>query len=247
MEMKLMQQFQLQRPETDFEISPTIPPKEMARRVRLAFKQMPGAAALIVFAKVMTSDVPHEMKVAVWDAVRYSHIWWHVDEVLKGDVMENPIVQCAFADAVAMRSWRVQNRSQGWKDAYYTMSQAIRDIDVSQNELIPDGGRWLFLVLTQCRDERIAKELQKELRCIGCDFQDVNGNNLLWYLTYRDDQQAAGGFACPKTAKMLIDLGVDPNHLNKLGLSWNDVARHGNRPGARKIVRLDMAMTARGL
>lgn len=77
-------------------------PVEIARKVKLAFKRMPGEMALICFAKVMTAELPHNLKVAVWDAVRYSHIWWGVDEVLKGPVMENPIVQQAFADAVPM-------------------------------------------------------------------------------------------------------------------------------------------------
>ena len=80
-------------------------PAEIARKVKLAFKRMPGEMALACFAKVMTAELPHPFKVAVWDAVRYSHIWWGVDEVLKGDVMNNPIVQQAFADAVPMRKW----------------------------------------------------------------------------------------------------------------------------------------------
>ena len=53
-----------------------------------------------------------------------------------------------------------------------------------------------------------------------------HGNNLFWYLTYRDDRNAAGGFACPKTVAALLERGVDPNRRNNLGLSWNDVARH---------------------
>ena len=49
-------------------------PAEIARKVKLAFKKMPGGKALACFAKVMTSEVPHPIKVAVWDTVRYSHI-----------------------------------------------------------------------------------------------------------------------------------------------------------------------------
>ena len=60
-------------------------PAEIARKVKLAFKRMPGEMALACFAKVMTAELPHPIKVAVWDAVRYSHIWWSVDEVLRGD------------------------------------------------------------------------------------------------------------------------------------------------------------------
>ena len=49
-------------------------PAEIARKVKLAFKRMPGEMALACFAKVMTATLPHPIKVAVWDAVRYSHI-----------------------------------------------------------------------------------------------------------------------------------------------------------------------------
>ena len=88
-------------------------PVELARKVKLAFKRLPGEAALACFAKLITADLPHPLKVAVWDAVRYSHIWWGVDEVLKGDVMNNPLVQQAFVDAVPMRRFRVANRLVG--------------------------------------------------------------------------------------------------------------------------------------
>ena len=232
MELKMIQRNQLQYPERDFEIVPTIPPEEMARRVKLAFKRMPEESALVVFAKVMTSDVPHGVKVAVWDAVRYSHIWWHVDEVLKGDVMENPIVQCAFGDAVAMRCWRVDKRMPNWHDTLCATNQSWSKTTIGGPEVeIPNVARRAIMYVTRCRDDVAAKFLRElqgkdEVR----NFVDFNGNNLLWYLTYRDDQQSEGGFACPKTAKELIDLGVDPNHRNKLGLSWNDVARHVNRP-----------------
>ena len=45
-------------------------PAEIARKVKLAFKRMPGEMALVCFAKVMTAELPHPVKVAVWDAVR---------------------------------------------------------------------------------------------------------------------------------------------------------------------------------
>ena len=57
-------------------------------------------------------------------------------------------------------------------------------------------------------------------------FVDARGNGILWYLTYREDQHADGGFACPRTAQTLISLGADPYRENDLGLCWNDVARH---------------------
>ena len=88
-------------------------PAEISRKVKLAFKRMPGEMALACFAKVMTAELPHQIKVAAWDAVRYSHIWWGVDEVLQGAVMENPTVRQAFADAVPMRKWMVANKRDG--------------------------------------------------------------------------------------------------------------------------------------
>ena len=96
-------------------------PAEIARKVKLAFMRMPGEMALACFAKVMTAELPHPIKVAVWDAVRYSHIWWGVDEVLKGPIMENPIIQQAFADAVPMRRWVVANRLLGWEITQMTV------------------------------------------------------------------------------------------------------------------------------
>ena len=57
-------------------------PAEIARKVKRTFKRMQGEVALACFAKVMTAELPHPIKVAVWDAVRYSHIWWGVDAVL---------------------------------------------------------------------------------------------------------------------------------------------------------------------
>ena len=69
-------------------------------------------------------------------------------------------------------------------------------------------------------------EFDKQIRT----FVDHNGNNLLWYLTYRYDRNPPGGFACPFTVAALLDKGVNPNHLNNLGLCWNDVSKHVVRP-----------------
>jgi len=92
-------------------------PVEIERKVKLAFKKMPGEMALVCFAEVMTADLPHPIKVAVWDAVRYSHIWRGVDEVLKGHVMENPVVQRAFGDSVPMQQhWSLLERCQATLD-----------------------------------------------------------------------------------------------------------------------------------
>ena len=88
-------------------------PAEIARTVKLAFKRMPREMALACFARGMTAELPHPVKVAVWDAVRFSHIWWGFDEVLHGSVMEKPTGQQAFGDAVPMRKWFVGKRIKG--------------------------------------------------------------------------------------------------------------------------------------
>ena len=207
-------------------------PIEIARKVKLAFKKMSGEMALACFAKVMTAELPHTIKVAVWDAVRYSHIWWGVDEVLKGHVMENPVVQRAFADAVPMRRFRVANRLPGWEITQMTVDFWIG----IQCDLSPYSSLQLLIhfitALADVAGEKAVRDMaaNKELGDQVRTFVDVNGNNLLWYLTYRDDRNAGGGFACPKTAAALLDCGLDPNHRNNLGLCWNDVWRHLIRP-----------------
>ena len=42
-------------------------PVEIARKVKLAFKRIPGEMAIACFAKVMTAELPHTIKVAVWE------------------------------------------------------------------------------------------------------------------------------------------------------------------------------------
>ena len=207
-------------------------PVELARKVKLAFKRLPGEAALACFAKLITADLPHSLKVAVWDAVRYSHIWWGVDEVLKGPVMENPIVQKAFADAVPMRRFRVANRLSGWEFTRMTVDFWIG----IQYNLSPYSNLQLLIhyitILTDVAGEKAVQEMaaDRESAELMRTFVDVHGNNLLWYLTYRDDQNAQGGFACPCIEHELLRVGVDPNHRNNLGLCWNDVRRHLIRP-----------------
>ena len=204
-------------------------PAEIARQVKLAFKRMPGEMALACFAKVMTAALPHPIKVAMWDAVRYSHIWWGVDAVLQGSVMENPIVQQAFADAVPMRKWIVENKKPGYEPIQFT---------VSESGLIPGERRSYALIprIVRGEDEATASAIARSacgyewMRDQLVGFIDMHGNNLLWYLTYRDDQNARGGFACPCIERELLRLGVDPNHRNNLGLCWNDVKRHVIRP-----------------
>ena len=202
-------------------------PVEIARKVKLAFKKMPGEMALACFAKVMTAVLPHPIKVAVWDAVRYSHIWWGVDEVLKGSVMEDPIVQQAFADAVPMRRWMVEQKYTGYERIRFT---------------IRDHGKFakfrnmldvVILTVTHAEDEAAARFLRhvcnnsSEINSkVIARHLDNHGRNLLWYLTYRDDQNARGGFACPCLERELLRLGVDPNRRNNIGLCWNDVRRH---------------------
>jgi hypothetical protein len=84
----------------------------------------------------------------------------------------------------------------------------------------------LIYALTSYDDEFLATKCLNALTEKELAFVDYNGNNLLWYLTYRDDRNAAGGFACPKTVAALLERGVDPDRRNNLGLYWNDVARH---------------------
>ena len=204
-------------------------PVEVARKVKLAFKRMPGEMALACFAKVMTAELPHPIKVAVWDAVRYSHIWWKVDAVLQGPVMENPIVQQAFADAVPMRRWIVANRLPGWEITQMAVDFHVgMGFDSSRYSLL----QMLIHALTSCDDDFLAAKCLTALMEKEVAFVDCRGNNLLWYLTYRDDQNATGGFACPRTVATLLDRGVDPSRRNNLGLCWNDVARHVVRPEA---------------
>ena len=198
-------------------------PIEIARRVKLAFKKMSGEMALACFAKVMTAELPHPIKVAVWDAVRYSHIWWGVDEVLKGDVMNNPIVQQAFADAVPMRRFRVANRLPGWEITQMT----VPDCKFSAP---PSNLQTQIFCLVSYSDEFYCEWCAPGITSEMLTFVDHNGNNILWYLTYRDDQNAQGGFACPCIERELLRLGADPNHRNNNGLCWNDVRRHIIRP-----------------
>lgn len=206
-------------------------PAEIARKVKLAFKRMPGEMALACFAKVMTAELPHQIKVAVWDAVCYSHIWWGVDEVLRGEVMENPTVQQAFADAVPMRKWFVGKRIEGYEDICMTLGP---EIVFTQGFVQSELHRLIFLI-THFSDEDAAEGIRSHVALQGnaasiTNYLDVRGNNLLWYLTYRDDQNARGGFACPCIERELLRIGVDPKLRNNLGLCWNDVKRHVIRP-----------------
>ena len=206
-------------------------PDEIARMVKLAFKRMPGEMALACFAKVMTAELPHQIKVAVWDAVRYSHIWWGIDEVLRGAVMENPTVQQAFADAVPMRRWFVGKRIEGYEGICMTLGP---EIVFTQGFVQSELHRLIFLI-THFSDEDAAEGIRSHVALQGnaasiTNYLDVRGNNLLWYLTYRDDQNARGGFACPCIERELLRIGVDPKLRNNLGLCWNDVKRHVIRP-----------------
>ena len=206
-------------------------PAEIARKVKLAFKKMPGEMALACFAKVITAELPHPIKVAVWDAVRYSHIWWGVDEVLQGAVMENPTVQQAFVDAVPMRKWVVGKKIEGYEGICMTLGP---EIVFTQGFVQSDLHRLIFLI-THFSDEDAAERIRGHVALHGnaasiTNYLDMRGNNLLWYLTYRDDQNARGGFACPCIERELLRIGVDPNRRNNIGLCWNDVKRHVIRP-----------------
>ena len=88
----------------------------------------------------------------------------------------------------------------------------------------------LIYALTSYDDESLATKCMNAVTEKELAFVDCSGNNLLWYLTYRDDQNAGGGFACPKTVAALLERGVDPSRRNILGLCWNDVRGHVIRP-----------------
>ena len=211
-------------------------PAEIARKVKLTFKRMPGEMALACFAKVMTAELPHQIKVAVWDAVRYSHSWWGVDAVLQGAVMENPTVQEAFADAVPMRRWVVANKRAGWDSLCMTLGDAdayrpdLRDVNkMTSGNRVP----LLIYLITHSFDSSGAILIREQISDADgareiVDYRDGSGNNILWYLTYRDDQNAQGGFACPCIERELLRLGVDPSLRNNLGLCWNDIRHHVN-------------------
>ena len=214
-------------------------PAEIARKVKLAFKKMPGEMALVCFAKAMTADLPHMIKVAAWDAVRYSHLWWGVDEVLKGPVMENPVVQLAFADAVPMRKWMVDGKWQGWEGVCRSLgSELMLFHEEFAGMTTEDCARKPFMLIhlithfDDIETSGIIKEhfsSESDIEFVRT-FKDWRGNNILWYLTYRDDQNAQGGFACPCIERELLRLGADPNRCNTIGLCWNDVRRHLIRP-----------------
>jgi hypothetical protein len=198
-------------------------PVELGRKVMLAFRRLPSDAALAFFARLMTAELAHPLKVAVWDAVRYSHIWWSVDDVLKGEIMNNPLIQQAFADAVPMRHWVVDKKCLGWQNVCMTLEP---DAIAAQGFAQSDFHKLLYLI-THAADEEAADFIRNRVAGDAVkDYVDSRGNGILWYLTYRDDQSARGGFACPCIECELLRLGVDPCHRNNLGLCWNDVARH---------------------
>ena len=195
--------------------------------LKLALRRLPENERLSFFAHAITSSLPHAAKAALWRVIRYSHFWWNVNALLQGDVMENPIVQRAFADAVAMRRWTVLHRRPGWEDAVSTLSG--HELDGLQLEPQPHGAtmrQMLVTVIVRGEDAALADFIRSLVAKEVPRFVDARGNGILWYLTYREDQNAEGGFACPRTAKTLISLGADPFRENELGLCWNDVARH---------------------
>ena len=208
--------------------------EELVYKVKRLFKQLPGPLALECFARIMTADLPHPLKAATWYAVRYSHIWWGVDDVLKGDVMNNPLVQRAFGDAVPMRRWIVENKREGWEPVSVTLGGT----EIYQRQhpsLAMDNSESrrmvLLLFLTHCKDTdatfliRSLVQSDADIEAVR-EFRDWRGNNILWYLTYREDQNAEGGYACPCLEQELLRLGADPYRLNDLGLCWNAVAGH---------------------
>ena len=216
------------------EMTESADPEELVCKVKRLFKQLPGPLALECFARIMTADLSHPLKAATWRAVRYSHIWWGVDDVLKGDVMNNPLVQRAFGDAVPTRRWIVKNKREGWEpvsvtlggvEIYRRQHPSLAMEDSASKRLV------LLLFLAHCKDADASFLIQSLIQtdddvAAVREFRDWRGNNILWYLTYREDQNAEGGFACPLIEQELLRLGADPYRLNDLGLCWNDVASH---------------------
>ena len=221
------------------EVAECANPEELGRKVKFIFKHLPGDLALTCFAKVMTSDLPHPLKVATWKAVRHSHLWWwEVDDALKGDVMNHPLVQRAFADALAMRKWMVVHHRIGSHILQFT-------VDMTSGEF-PDwrplhsccysAMQRLVGLIVAGEDAHAAEIIRKSGGimsgngdCFGAtvkDFRDHRGNSILWYLTYREDWNPEGGFACPCIERELLRLGANPYQQNDLGLCWNDVAGH---------------------
>ena len=207
----------------DVESSPD--EQSIERALKLALRRLPENKRLTFFAQAITSPLPHAAKAALWRVIRYSHFWWQVDALLQGAVMDNPIVQRAFADAVAMRRWMVLHHRPGWEYARATLSGKELDGLAPATRGATKREVLIFLIVhwsdTDLADvirERFSKEVPV--------FTDVRGNGILWYLTYRTDQQADGGFACPQTVETLISLGADPCRENELSLCWNDVSRH---------------------
>ena len=202
-------------------------PVELRRKVMLAFRRLPGDAALACFARLVTAKLAHPLKVAVWDAVRYSHIWWSVDDVLTGEIMDNPLIQQAFADAVPMRHWVVDKKCLGWQNVCMTLEPDI----IAAQGFVQNDFHLLLYLITHAADDEAACFIRNRFAGDAVkDYVDSRGNGILWYLTYRDDQSARGGFACPRTECELLRLGADPCRRNNLGLCWNDVVRHVIRP-----------------
>ena len=162
-------------------------PTEIARKVKLAFMRMPGEMALAGFAKIMTADLPHNIKVGVWDAVRYSHIWWGVDDVLKGSVMENPVVQQAFADAVSMRRWLIANQRPG----SYVLDTATEPAEWEDRRIYHTccytNAQQLVGVIVKGEDSETADYIHAKKGILNkghldytvADFVDYRGNSIL--------------------------------------------------------------------
>ena len=153
--------------------------------------------------------------------------------------MENPTVQQAFADAVPMRKWIVDKKWPGWESVCMSLgSEMMLFHEELSGMTTEDSTRkplMIINIITHFDDVETARVIKAYFSAqsdieFASNFKDWRGNNILWYLTYRDDQNAQGGFACPCIEQELLRLGADPNHRNNLGLCWNDVKRHVIRP-----------------
>ena len=152
--------------------------------------------------------------------------------------MENPIVQLAFADAVPMRRWLIANRRPG----SYVLDTVTEPAEWEHRRIYHTccytNAQQLVGAIVKWEDSEAGEYIHAKNGILNAahldytvaDFVDFRSNSILWYLTYRDDQQAKGGFACQCIERELLRLGADPNRRNNLGLCWNDVRRHLIRP-----------------
>ena len=137
-----------------------------------------------------------------------------------------------------MRKWMVDHACAGWEyvcmtlRGEYMLHREFAELNTANAKMKP---YMLIMLITLFADEAAAQAISEHFSAEADaafvrSYRDGRGNNILWYLTYRDDQNAQGGFACPCIERELLRLGADPNLRNNLGLCWNDVRHRVIRP-----------------